>query len=203
MSFKDSDPETLLKQAQAGNEVAFDELYQKFHRGIFRFAWQMSGSRSAAEDILQEVFLVFLQKLHSYDSSRGTLSSYLYGIARKMVMRWLEQNGSQTLNLEYASEQEVADPVRNPLAELSREESILRVRKAILTLPFAYREAVVLCEIQEISYSDAAEVIGCSIGTVRSRLHRARAILLKKLESMNPKSSEEKTGGMSYELSTF
>jgi RNA polymerase sigma-70 factor (ECF subfamily) len=71
--------------------------------------------------------------------------------------------------------------VSDPLGELSRNETIEGVRKAVLSLPTRYREVVVLCELQELSYAEAAGVLGCAIGTVRSRLHRARGLLIGKL----------------------
>ena len=68
-----------------------------------------------------------------------------------------------------------------PLDEMSRTEAIEAVRRAVLTLPERYREVVVLCDLQEMSYAETAEILGCAIGTVRSRLHRARALLIEKL----------------------
>jgi RNA polymerase sigma-70 factor (ECF subfamily) len=68
------------------------------------------------------------------------------------------------------------------LSDLARSEQIASVRQAVVSLPAPYREAVVLCELQELSYAEAAAAAGCSVGTIRSRLHRARAILAKKLE---------------------
>ena len=68
-----------------------------------------------------------------------------------------------------------------PLDDLSRTETVESVRKAVLSLPERYREVVVLCDLQEMNYVEAAEVLGCAIGTVRSRLHRARAMLIEKL----------------------
>ena len=77
---------------------------------------------------------------------------------------------------------------QNPLDDLSRTETIESVRKAVLALPERYREVVVLCDLQEMSYLEAAEVLGCAVGTVRSRLHRARALLIEK---MRPAEEEE------------
>lgn len=202
MDDKDFSPEDLLEMIRNGNDAAFAELYRNFHGKIFRFVWQMSGSRSAAEDILQEVFLVVFQKLGNFDRSRGSLSSYLFGIARISVMRWLEENKEHKVPLEDASEH-ASNGKETPFTELSREESIAKLRKAILSLPEQYREVIVLCELQELSYSEAASVIGCALGTVRSRLHRARALLVQKLESFNTKPSEDAAGGMSYELSAL
>ena len=69
----------------------------------------------------------------------------------------------------------------DPAADLTRAEGIDRVRKAVLTLPVRYREVVVLCDLQELSYAETADALGCAVGTVRSRLHRARALLAAKL----------------------
>jgi RNA polymerase sigma-70 factor (ECF subfamily) len=71
-----------------------------------------------------------------------------------------------------------------PPADLVRSENIERVRQAVLSLPADYREAVVLCELQEFSYEEAAHVLGCPVGTIRSRLHRARTMLADKLREL-------------------
>src|SRR5262249_6661323 len=73
----------------------------------------------------------------------------------------------------------------DPLGDLTRTEMIEAVRSAILALPTHYREVVILCELHEMSYGEAAEVIGCAVGTIRSRLHRARALLVEKLPANN------------------
>jgi RNA polymerase sigma-70 factor (ECF subfamily) len=71
----------------------------------------------------------------------------------------------------------------NPLEELTRNEMIDALRNSILALPAHYREVVVLCDLHEMSYIDAAKVVGCAVGTVRSRLHRARALLIEKMRA--------------------
>ena len=82
------------------------------------------------------------------------------------------------------SDEPIAAQQESPLEQLTRAEAIARVRMAIRTLPEPYREVVVLCEMDELEYADAAAVIGCPIGTVRSRLHRAKALLIQKLGPM-------------------
>ena len=69
----------------------------------------------------------------------------------------------------------------DPLAGLARRQHVLALRRAVLDLPVKYREAVVLCDLQELTYADAATALGCAIGTVRSRLHRGRALLATRL----------------------
>lgn len=191
----------LLRLMMAGDEAAFTALYRRRQAGLYRFALQMSGSEAIAEDVTQEVFLALMSDATRFDSSRGSLASYLYGIARNHVLRRLERDrpfvqiaedaGDGAAAGESLTEQWVAED--NPQDELLRNEMIGRLRLAVLALPEHYREVVVLCDLHEMSYVEAANALGCAIGTVRSRLHRARALLLGKL-SANINSSEEGTG---------
>src|ERR1700752_65588 len=174
----------LLRSMLTGDEEALALLYRRRQGGVYRFALQMSGSKSIAEDVTQEVFLFLMREGHVFDPARGTLSAFLFGVARNHVLRRLRVEHLLTpLNDE--SEDDVplihASSDLCPLEDLTRAETIESVRKAVLSLPAKYREVVVLCELQDVSYGETAEILGCAIGTVRSRLHRARALLLAKL----------------------
>ena len=191
---KDPSDGELLQSMRAGDPNAFAALYQRRQRSIYRFALQMSGSASIAEDITQEVFLVLIHESNNFDESRGSLSSFLLGVARNHVLRRLQRERFYS-PLE-TNETDLGDSAlppaliikTGPLDDLSRTETVETVRKAVLTLPERYREVVVLCDLQELSYSETAEVLGCAVGTVRSRLHRARTLLIEKLR---PASKEE------------
>jgi len=178
--------ETLLQRALAGEEEAFTRLYQRLRGVVYRFARQMSGSASLAEDVTQEVFLILLRKAELFDPQRGALSTYLIRIARNEILRRLGRDQAYVF-LDDAAQEETAPPdekliVRsNPLGSLVRNEEIEAVRQAVLALPLHYREVVVLCELEELSYTEAATLLGCAIGTVRSRLHRARGLLKQRL----------------------
>jgi RNA polymerase sigma-70 factor, ECF subfamily len=178
--------ETLLQRARTGDEEAFTRLYQRLRGVVYRFARQMSGSSSLAEDVTQEVFLILLRKAALFDPQRGALSTYLIRIARNEILRRLGRDQAYVF-LDDEAQEEGASPdekliVRsNPLGNLVRSEEIEAVRQAVLGLPLHYREVVVLCELEELSYTEAAALLGCAIGTVRSRLHRARALLKQRL----------------------
>ena len=173
----------LFFRLRKGDEQAFAALYRRRQGAIYRFAMHMSGSPSAAEDITQEVFLALLRGECGYDRERGTLSGYLFGIARKLVLRNLER-GRSDVALEGDEDDAVPRELAvtdDPLAGLTRHETIEALRRAVQALPRRYREVVVLCDLEELDYADAAVALGCPIGTVRSRMHRARALLLEKL----------------------
>lgn len=178
----------LLRRMCAGDEEAFRTIYRRCQGPVYRFVLHMSGSPAIAEDVTQDVFLTLIRDAGRFDPSRGTLPAYLLGIGRNLLLRRLEKervfvafpegstrDGSQPKNNGEHSHLVVAalDPVRN--------ETIGRVRQAVLSLPENYREVVVLCDLQEMSYEEAAAVLRCALGTVRSRLHRGRGLLMEKL----------------------
>jgi RNA polymerase sigma-70 factor (ECF subfamily) len=178
----------LIALARRGDPVAFSRLFAGFERRIFRYAAHMCG-RDAADDVVQETFLAVLRpstslRASGYDPGRGTVANYLFGIARHCVLKRLSAREVATFDLDEHDEQ-TAWPDDRPsvLDSLSREETIRAVRAAIASLPAAYREAVVLCALQEMTYADAAAIVQCPVGTVRSRLHRAKALLTTKLSA--------------------
>jgi len=179
-------PETddeLLMRMRSGDEQAFVALYRRRQAAIYRFALHMSGSGTVAEDVTQEVFLALIREECGFDPRRGTLSGYLFGIARKLVLRHVER-GRPDMALETDLESSALPELMvdaDPLADLIDREGIEALRRSVLALPRRYREVVVLCDLEEVDYGEAALVLGCPIGTVRSRLHRARALLLEKL----------------------
>jgi RNA polymerase sigma-70 factor (ECF subfamily) len=183
MSERSSDDKELLRQLARGNEPAFRALYGRYQGPIYRFALHMSGSRATAEDATQEAFMALIANPKGYDPAKGSVAGYLFGIARNITREairlcasdvLLDEDDGELDELSLASDLSVLD-------ELSSGELIATLRKAVLGLPQQYREAVVLCDLEEMGYQEAAELLRCSPGTVASRLHRARAMLKKKL----------------------
>jgi len=148
-----------------------------------------------AEDVTQEVFMALIRDNHGFDPGRGSLAAYLYGIARNHVLRRLDRDRVFVPINDAADESDLIQPAQliaqgDPLGDLTRSEMVEQVRSAVLALPAHYREVIVLCELHEMSYAEAAAVIDCAVGTVRSRLHRARALLVEKLRPSADRSSE-------------
>ncbi|MGA3055830.1 MAG: RNA polymerase sigma factor [Candidatus Korobacteraceae bacterium] len=175
--------EQLLAQALAGNEDAFTALYRRRQGPIFRFALHMSGSWLIAEEVTQDVFMFLIQRGHDFDPSRAALGAYLFGVARNYVRRALERNYSETgLSSPLDDEAQSLTVNSDPGDGIARQQTSTAVWKAVLSLPEHYREAVVLCDLQELTYADAADALGCALGTIRSRLHRAHDMLSRKLQ---------------------
>jgi RNA polymerase sigma-70 factor (ECF subfamily) len=182
----------LMRRTAAGDRDAFAVVYRRHHALVFRFARLMIGSTEAAEDVVQEVFLGLMRSAARYDPARSSLTTYLYGAARHQVRRRLLRD-RLFVSLDDdgawpgAGRGRTGDgpgsvPIGDTADELSRQRDLRDLRRAILTLPPRYREVVVLCDLQDVTYADAAQAIGCAVGTVRSRLHRARQLLTQKMQ---------------------
>jgi len=160
----------LVARLTGGCEEAWIELYRRYQGRIYRYSLQMSGSAAIAEEATQEAFVAFLDSAGRFDAGRGALAGFLLGIARNKVLAML---GKQV---------RVA-PLEEVVVEPNLESGLMReqVRRAVLALPQAYREAVVLCELQELDHAEAAAIAQCPVGTIKSRLHRAKRMLAERL----------------------
>jgi RNA polymerase sigma-70 factor, ECF subfamily len=176
----------LLRRAAKGDEEAFTLLYRRHQAALYRFALRMTGNAWAAEEIVQDVFMTLMRDPKKYDASRGTLGGFLYGVARNRVMKHLERLPRE-VSLEEKNDDSTGNGIvlqdaSTPATQAEKRERAEQVRSAVLDLPAEFREAVVLCELEEMSYEEAAQIAGCPIGTIRSRLHRGRALLMARLE---------------------
>jgi len=179
----------LLRRMSAGEEDAFVALYRRHQGRVFRFALLMGGSGAMADDVTQEVFLALLRGTQQFDPARGSLATYLYGIARNHVWRALERERAYAPLEDATGDEEGEAPARqlaapdDPLGELVRNDAAAELRQAVLALPARYREVIVLCDFHELSYAEAAQALDCAVGTVCSRLSRARTLLAAKLRA--------------------
>jgi RNA polymerase sigma-70 factor, ECF subfamily len=181
-----SDDLELLRQLAKGDPKAFTACYERYQGPIYRFAWHMSGNQATAEEVTQEVFLLLIRDPRKCDPAKGSLGGYLFGIARNLVRRQIQSVGSDVPLVEDSLEDEGSFLAVEPdlLSELDRQEKLDCLRLAVLALPEPYREALILCDLEEWSYPAAAAALQCSTGTVASRLHRARTMLRARVKAM-------------------
>jgi RNA polymerase sigma-70 factor, ECF subfamily len=194
----DISDDDLTIRLRAGDEDAFTFVFRRWQGPLFRFALHMSGNRTLAEDATQEVFMTLIRQTAQFDSTKGKLGAFLFGIARNQVLKRLERERPYTSldpNWEDAQDSHAESAMRsNGVAQSdgeARVDAIEQVRLAILTLPPDYREVVALCDLEEMSYDEAGAALGCAPGTVASRLHRGRALLAVKLrKSREPRAKK-------------
>jgi RNA polymerase sigma-70 factor, ECF subfamily len=190
----------LLRRIAVGDDDAFLEFYRRHQGGLYRYAMHMSGSPQSAADVVQETFLTLIRHTGKYDEEKGTPAAFLYGIARNHLRKLHEKegryvplsgesdrrlstgengdSGNSNGNGHFSARPGQAEMI---LEGLERAQIANLLREAILTLPDHYREPVTLCDLEGKSYGEAAALLECPVGTVRSRLNRARSILLDKL----------------------
>jgi RNA polymerase sigma-70 factor, ECF subfamily len=173
----------LFELAASGDEHAFLALYERLKAGIFRYAYYMTSSKFTAEEVTQEVFLTLLQNRARFDPKQGDLGAFVFGIARNLVRR-IDRRERPFEPL--PDDAEVLARLVGPAAQSSdqviQDQLIGNVRAAVTSLPEHYRQVVVLCDLCEMSYADAATRLGCAVGTVRSRLNRGHKLLAEKLK---------------------
>lgn len=186
---KSSSDQELVKLLARGDHPAFEIIYDRCHLPVFRFAMHMSASHEIADEITQETFLFLLRKPSTYAAEKGTLLSFLMGVARNLIRR-NRRDTSPDLPLEDDGIEEQitasASP-DSPLDHAIRRQSTDALQAALLQVPEAYREVMALCDLQEMSYAEAAAILSIPLGTVRSRLHRGHLALLDQLSRATQK----------------
>jgi RNA polymerase sigma-70 factor, ECF subfamily len=198
------DDRQWLQLMMNGEEQGFVGLYRKYQGPIYRFALQICGIRHVAEEVTQDTFLSLIRTPRNYHSDRGPLLLYLFGIARRLVWKSARRDRVYEAIDIY---RDLPFTLPDYAAEFARQDQAKRLRQAILSLPRKYREVIVLCSLQELSYEEAAVVVGSSIGTVRSRMHRAKQLLLRKVKEGGSVPAVAKEGslfrcgqGMDYDV---
>jgi RNA polymerase sigma factor (sigma-70 family) len=170
--------EELRRAALDGSGEAMATLYRRHGGLVYRFTLQMSKNAAVAEEITQEVFLALLTTIDRFDATKGALSTWLCGIARRQLWKHLERGQAPTLlDSDEDGAAELQCPADGPAELLLRSEAVAAVRAGMEELPPDMREVVILCVLEEMSYEQAAQVLAVPVGTVRSRLHRAKARL--------------------------
>ena len=169
----------LVRQAAAGDSEAFAALYGRYQGPVYRFARMMSGVDAVAEEITQDVFVTLMRDLGRYEAGRAQLSTYLYGIARNLTRNRMRRE-RYLVRIAFDG---IGDPVApgDVCATLSRAQELQRLRCAIRSLPSRYREVVILAHLHGLPYAEIAAIVQAPIGTVRSRLSRAKNMLANAL----------------------
>ena len=154
-------------------EPEFRAAFQEHKDAVYRFAWRMTNSPAAAEDVAQDVFLSLLRQPNGFDRGRGQLRSFLFGVTRNLALkRWREENRWEPLE----EERFVAEPV-----DAAAGETAEIVGAAVRALPMLQREALVLAEYEGFSLEEIAHAVESEVGAVKARLHRARENLRRML----------------------
>lgn len=175
--------EALLEQAANRDEAAFAVLYQRHRDALFAWAWRLTGSQTVAEDLVHDCFVALLKRPRRFHPERGAkLRTYLFAMVRNLS---LKRSGRSHRELATEDIDYVQDGATSPLEELVRADVAGFVDAAVAALPHLQREVLVLAHFEDMSAAEIAAVVGVDLGTVKSRLHRARETLRSMLAPLN------------------
>ena len=179
----------LLARMKQGDESAFVALYRKHRDGVYRFALLYAGSTAVAADVTQDTFVHFMTHTGQFDPARGSIGAWLCGVARNLARKQCGVREAATDPLDLLDDAAAHDTQvdrDSPLERVLRGELAEQVRRAVASIAPHYRDVLILCELSDLSYAEAAQVCGIDVGTVRSRLSRARTQLAQRLADYSP-----------------
>jgi RNA polymerase sigma-70 factor (ECF subfamily) len=146
-------------------------LFERHHRALYNFFWHSTGNREISEDLVQEVFLRILKYRHTY-RGESQFTVWMYRIARNASADYFRKS-KREVPLHDLAENELMshDPIASD--KLEQRQEIILLRTALAKLPLEKREVLVLSRFQNLKYEEIAELLGCTVGTVKARIHRA------------------------------
>jgi RNA polymerase sigma-70 factor (ECF subfamily) len=168
------DDAALVRSIMAGRDDLFRVVVVRYERPLFRFFARFGFASAAREDLAQETFLRAFRALSSFDPTRGSLAGWLFTIARNLAA---DERARARHRRELGSPEHTPDARSEgdgPAELHERAETLTRVRRALEGLPDALHSTFVLAEIRDLSLQEVATIEGCALGTVKSRVHRAR-----------------------------
>jgi len=178
-------PSTSVPADPADAVPGWDEIVERHSPKVYRLAYRLTGNRPDAEDLTQETFVRVFRSLHNF--TPGTIDGWIHRITTNLFLDQARRRTRIRFDA-FAEDAEARVPGTDPGPERSFEFNNLDVdvQRALEDLPPDFRAAVVLCDLEGLSYEEVAAVLGVKLGTVRSRIHRGRSLLREKLAHRNP-----------------
>ena len=175
---RDADDEAELIQRAATDRRAFATLYRRHYRSVSDYVYRRTGDLHATEDLVSDVFLTALRTLPRFRYRGVPLRFWLLRIATNAVNHWSRRRRRRPLHVRLFQIEEPAESAASTEGQTNQQEA----RGALLALPPKFQTVLALHYFEELSVKDMADVIGCRVGTVKSRLARARDALRRELQ---------------------
>jgi RNA polymerase sigma-70 factor (ECF subfamily) len=181
----------LVRQCRKGDAAAWESIVRRHQTRIYNVVYRLTGRFDLAEDLTQEIFLKIWRNLGRYRPELGTFPTWSLRLARNHVIDHHRRHGIEAARTDSVDERsdrgmEFASAAADPGESLEREERRRMVHRLLLRVPELYREAVVLRDLEELSYEEMVRVLGVPIGTVKSRINRGRIELAKLIRRREP-----------------
>jgi RNA polymerase sigma-70 factor (ECF subfamily) len=200
--------EQLMEAARAGDDKSLDELLSRHEKQVYRFGLRMCGSEEDAKEVLQETLFAAFRGIHTFRGD-AALSTWLYQVARTHCLRLRRRRAGapeefQPLDSPAATHLAAAEATPDMISHARQMGEVLQA--AILALPEAQREVLILRDVEGLTAEEAAQVVGIEVGALKSRLHRARLQLREHLATLMGEGAQGEAQGcpeLAQELSEF
>ena len=182
-------PDSLIEQCLSGDQAAWETVVRQNWRKVFNVAYKFVGKHDEAEDLTQDIFLKIFKALATFDR-RANFQTWIISISRNLCIDHYRsvRKERQTIAREVdAGDLQPASPDRGPYAAAEHKDLRVLLRQALQMLPATLRTAVVLRDLQELSYQEIADHLGLPEGTVKSRINRGRLELARQLKRLQDK----------------
>jgi len=186
--------DALIERCLKGDQAAWEQIVRQHWRKVFNVAYKFVGSHDQAEDLAQDIFLKIFRSLDTFDR-RANFQTWLISVSRNLCIDHYRsvRKERQTIDREVTSDQ--LSPVSrsvSPLAALEQRDLAALLRQALQGLPESLRTAVLLRDIQELSYQEIAQRLGLPEGTVKSRINRGRKELARQVQRLRDEADERR-----------
>jgi RNA polymerase sigma-70 factor, ECF subfamily len=178
--------ETLIQRCLQGDQSAWDAIVRQHRRKVFNVAYKFVGRHEEAEDLTQDIFLKIFKSLDTFDR-RANFQTWLISVSRNLCIDHYRSVRKERETIDRgvdASELAPAAPTQSPVAALEQRDRVTLVRQALSALPDTLRTAVVMRDLQELSYHEIAEQLHLPEGTVKSRINRGRTELARQVRKL-------------------
>ena len=181
----------IIEQARKGDPVAWEKLVVRHTKRVYNLCYRFLGRTDQAEDLTQEVFIKVFRNINSYNAETGQFATWLMSVGRNLLIDHYRHTKDERVTVSANEEDEdfsvldtVAASEPSPQAQLEREEQAALLRKALGRLPPQLKEAVILRDLEELSYEEIGTILKVPEGTVKSRINRGRLELSKYLQKL-------------------
>ena len=183
LSESSRDTEALIQRCLRGDELAWDAIVQQYRRKVFNVAYKFVGRHEEAEDLTQDIFLKIFKSLGTFDR-RANFQTWLISVSRNLCIDHYRSVRQERQTIDHQVDPNELSPVAHeagPIAALEQQDRVVLLRDALAALPESLRKAVLMRDIQELTYQEIALRLHLPEGTVKSRINRGRSELARRI----------------------
>jgi len=178
--------EALIQRCLQGDQLAWDAIVQQYRRKVFNVAYKFVGRHEEAEDLTQDIFIKIFKSLATFDR-RANFQTWLISVSRNLCIDHYRSVRQERQTIDYQIDPNELSPVSRdpgPIAAIEQQDRVVLLREALAALPESLRRAVLMRDIQELTYQEIADRLHLPEGTVKSRINRGRTELARQIRRM-------------------